>query len=92
MLINVPLEIVMERGREPQVILQEEDTLSFRLTLQQAQQLSSTITVLVISGRPVCPLCRTPLDGGPHACVKQNGHRELAQMLEDEAEDAEDEE
>jgi uncharacterized repeat protein (TIGR03847 family) len=91
-LINVPLEIVMERGREPQVILQEEYTLSFRLTLQQAQQLSSTITVLVISGRPVCPLCRTPLDGGPHACVKQNGHRELAQMLEDEAEDAEDEE
>jgi len=90
-LISVPLEIVMERGQEPQVILQEEDTLSFRLTLQQAQELSSTITVLVISGRPVCPLCRTPLDDGPHACVRQNGHRELVQLLEDEAEDPEDE-
>ena len=91
-LISVPLEIVMERGQEPQVILQEEDTLSFSFTLQQAQELSSTITVLMSSGRPVCPLCRTPLDDGPHACVKQNGHRELVQVFEDEAEDAEDEE
>jgi uncharacterized repeat protein (TIGR03847 family) len=91
-LISVPLEIVMERGQEPQAILQEEDTLSFRFTLQQAQQLSIAITLLVSSGRPVCPLCRTPLDGGPHACVRQNGHRELMQVLEDEAEDAEDEE
>jgi uncharacterized repeat protein (TIGR03847 family) len=91
-LISVPLEIVMEPGQEPQVLLQEEDTLSFRFTLQQAHQLSSTITVLMTSGRPVCPLCRAPLDGGPHACVKQNGHRELVQLLEDEEEDAEDEE
>jgi uncharacterized repeat protein (TIGR03847 family) len=91
-LISVPLEIVMEPGQEPQVVLREEDTLSFRFTLQQAQQLTRAITVLVSSGRPVCPLCRTPLDGGPHACVKQNGHRELVQVLEDEEEDRGDEE
>ncbi len=90
-LISVPLEIVMEPGQEPQVILREEDSLSFRFTLQQAQHLSSSITILVSSGRPVCPLCGTPLDDGPHACAKQNGHRELVQVLEDEGEDTEDE-
>ena len=81
----------MEPGQEPQVILREDNSLSFRFTLQQAQQITSSITILVTSGRPVCPLCRMPLDGGPHACVRQNGHRELVQVLEDEAEDTEDE-
>ncbi len=91
-LISVPLEIVMEPGQEPQVILLEEDSLSFRFTLRQAQELTRTITILVSSGRPVCPLCGTPLDGGPHSCVKQNGHRELVQVLEDELEDTENDE
>lgn len=90
-LISVPMEIVMEPGQEPQIILREDNSLSFRFTLQQAHQLTSSITILVSSGRPVCPLCRMPLDGGPHACVKQNGHRELVQVLEDEVEDTEDE-
>jgi uncharacterized repeat protein (TIGR03847 family) len=88
---SIPLGIVMEPGQEPQVILREEDTLSFRFTLQQARHLTSSIALLVSSGRPVCPLCKAPLDGGPHACVKQNGHRELVQVLEDEVDDTEDE-
>lgn len=90
-LISVPMEIVMEPGQEPQIMLREDNSLSFRFTLQQAHELTSSITILVSRGRPVCPLCRMPLDGGPHACVKQNGHRELVQVLEDEAEDTEDE-
>ena len=81
----------MEPGQEPQVILRDDDTLSFRFSLHQAKELTSSITTLVSSGRPTCPLCRAPLDGGPHACVKQNGHRELAQALEDEVEEDEDE-
>ena len=90
-LTSIPLGIVMEPGQEPQVILRDEETLSFRFTLQQAKDLTSSITILVTGGRPTCPLCRAPLDGGPHACVKQNGHRELVQALEDEVEDSEDE-
>jgi uncharacterized repeat protein (TIGR03847 family) len=90
-LISIPLGIVMEPGQEPQVILRDDETLSFRFTLLQAKELASSITILVSSGRPTCPLCRAPLDGGPHACDKQNGHHELVQMLEDEAEDNEDE-
>ena len=81
----------MEPGQEPQVILRDDETLSFHFTLQQAKELTSSITILVSSGRPICPLCRTPLDGGPHACVKQNGHRELIMEPEDEVEDNEDE-
>jgi hypothetical protein len=85
------MEIVLEPGQEPQLILREDNSLSFRFTLQQAYHLASSITILVSKGRPVCPLCRMPLDGGPHACVQQNGHRELVQVLEDELEDTEDE-
>jgi uncharacterized repeat protein (TIGR03847 family) len=77
-----PLEIVMERGEEPQLVMREEDSVSFVFTQQEAQHLSNSITAVVSAGRPVCPLCHTPLDGGPHACVKQNGHREIIQIEE----------
>lgn len=87
----IPLGIVMEPGQEPQVILRDADTLSFRITLEQAQELTRSINILVSSGRPTCPLCKAPLDGGPHACVKQNGHRELVQALEDDVEENGDE-
>ncbi len=84
LLSAVPLEIIMERGQEPQVLMNEDEAVSFLFTHEQARYLSSTISLVVSSGRPVCPLCRTPLDGGPHACVKQNGHREIVQVEEGE--------
>jgi uncharacterized repeat protein (TIGR03847 family) len=83
-----PVEIFMEPGQEPQVMVREEDALSFEFSQQQAHELSTSITSLLAGGRPVCPLCGTPLDGGPHACVKQNGHYEIVQ-IEDEDEDEE---
>ena len=89
-LIAVPMEIRMEaRGQDPQIFLLEEDALSFLFTLEQAHELTRSIAVLMSSGRPVCPLCHTPLDGGPHACVKQNGHREIVQVLEEDDEEEE---
>jgi uncharacterized repeat protein (TIGR03847 family) len=84
-----PLEIVMDQGQEPLALVREEEAVSFLFTHKQAQDLSSTINVLMTGGRPVCPLCQTPLDEGPHACVKQNGHHEIVQIVE--AEDEEDE-
>ncbi|HTK07796.1 MAG TPA: DUF3090 family protein [Ktedonobacteraceae bacterium] len=78
-----PFEIMLQ-GEEPVVQLREEDEVTFLFNLHEAQNLSSAITSVVGAGRPVCPLCGTPLDGGPHACVKQNGHREILQI---EAED-----
>jgi uncharacterized repeat protein (TIGR03847 family) len=84
-----PLEVVMDQGQEPLALVREEEAVSFLFTHNQAQDLSSTINVLMTGGRPVCPLCQTPLDEGPHACVKQNGHHEIVQIVE--AEDEEDE-
>ena len=83
LLSAIPLQIVMERD-EAQVFMDEEQAVSFLFTHRQAQYLSSTIAQVVTAGRPVCPLCRTPLDGGPHACIKQNGHREIVQIAEED--------
>lgn len=81
-----PFEIILQ-GEEPAVQLRDEDEVSFLFSLYEAQNLSSVIASVVNAGRPVCPLCGIPLDGGPHACVKQNGHREILQIeTEDEDE------
>lgn len=87
----VPVEVLLEHGQEPQLVLREDRAITFLFTQHQAQELSSTITAVVSAGRPVCPLCHTPLDGSPHACVKQNGHREILRV-EREAEEDEEEE
>ena len=83
-----PVEIVLEVGvEEPTVLIREDDAISFLFTQTQAQQLASAIAALMSAGRPVCPLCGAPLDGGPHACVKQNGHHEIVQLVEDDEEE-----
>jgi uncharacterized repeat protein (TIGR03847 family) len=86
LLSTAPLEIELQPGQEPQAILREEDVVSFLFDQREAQELSSSITTVVSAGRPLCPLCHAPLDGGPHACVKQNGHREILQIEEGEGE------
>ncbi len=91
MLTAMPMEIIMEPGQDPAAQVREEDAVSIRFSQQQAHDLTGSINTVVSSGRPVCPLCHTPLDGGPHACVKQNGHREIVQVEEGEEEDEEDE-
>ncbi|SRR5579884_943804 len=87
-----PLEIQLEQGREPQISMREEDSVSFFFSQIEALSLSNAISLVVVAGRPVCPLCHAPLDGGPHACVKQNGHREILQIEEQEDEDDEEDE
>jgi len=71
---------LMERGQEPQLVLREDQSLSFLFTQQQAQRLSNAIAILVTYGRPVCQLCGAPLDDGPHACEKQNGHHDILRI------------
>ena len=63
--LDALIEILLERGQEPRAIIREDEAISIFFTLEQAQALTSAITLLVSSGRPVCPLCHTPLDGGP---------------------------
>ena|SRR6266496_4909405 len=89
MLSVIALEVVMDSEQEPKVVMREEDAVSFLFSLQDAQELSRAITAVTSAGRPVCPLCGAPLDGAPHACVKQNGHREILQIETSEEEDEE---
>jgi len=84
--IASPIEVVLEPGQEPRAVIREDQSVSFLFTLQQSQQLTKTISTLVTSGRPVCPLCNAPLDGGPHACIRQNGHREVVEEMEEDEE------
>lgn len=51
-----------------------EPTLGCFVTRAQIRRLSRQITRLIAAGRPRCPLCQTPLDGGPHHCAGSNGH------------------
>ncbi|HEX4202866.1 MAG TPA: DUF3090 family protein [Ktedonobacteraceae bacterium] len=84
-LLNIsPLEIVMERDQEPQVAINEEESIEFAFAVVDAHQLSTSISLIMNAGRPTCPFCHAVLDGGPHACVKQNGHHKIVAIEEDE--------
>lgn len=84
----VPLEIEERSGEDIRAWINEDAAISMAFTRFQAQELTRNITLLVSAGRPVCPLCGTPLDGSPHACVKQNGHREIVQVIEGEEDES----
>ncbi len=84
LLVAVPFEFEENERGELEPYLQSDNALSFQFTIQQAQTLTRRITGLARSGRPVCPLCNTPLDGGPHTCARQNGHRHIIQIIKDE--------
>jgi uncharacterized repeat protein (TIGR03847 family) len=55
--------------------LEEDSTLSVRLTREWAAGLAIAIVRLVEAGRPLCPLCGGPLDPKGHDCPRTNGHR-----------------
>jgi uncharacterized repeat protein (TIGR03847 family) len=76
----VPLNVVMDAEEQPEIVVDEENSLIFSFTKGQAQRLARAIPQVLGAGRPVCPLCHAPLDGGPHACIKQNGHRQIVRI------------
>jgi uncharacterized repeat protein (TIGR03847 family) len=54
--------------------LEEDSSLSIRLTREWAAGLAIAIVRLVEAGRPLCPLCGGPLDAKGHDCPRTNGH------------------
>lgn len=81
------LPLVIQHTQELEAIVDADEAVSFAFTQDEARQLSRSIISVVSAGRPVCPLCHEPLDGGPHACIKQNGHREIVQIEDNEDEE-----
>jgi uncharacterized repeat protein (TIGR03847 family) len=55
--------------------LEEDDSLSVRLSREWAAGLAIAIVRLVEAGRPLCPLCGGPLDPKGHDCPRTNGHK-----------------
>lgn len=53
-----------------------DDPPSFRCLCSRGQlsKLSESITDVLASGRPRCPVCGSPLEGGSHFCPGSNGH------------------
>ncbi|HVC34340.1 MAG TPA: DUF3090 family protein [Chloroflexota bacterium] len=53
-----------------------DDAPSFRCLCSRGQlsRLSETITAVTTAGRPRCPVCGSPLEGGTHFCPGSNGH------------------
>jgi uncharacterized repeat protein (TIGR03847 family) len=47
-------------------------------TRAQFSDMRDQIEGIVAAGRPRCPLCSTPLSGGPHFCPESNGHAQLS--------------
>lgn len=41
----------------------------------QSRTLSRKISAVIAGGRPICPLCESPIDPQGHVCPKANGHR-----------------
>jgi uncharacterized repeat protein (TIGR03847 family) len=80
------------------VALERGDTPAFRMAISRAQAvpLIRLIETVVSAGRPVCPLCKQPLDdpGRPHFCPPTNGHSKDLEIpsLDEEDEDDEDDE
>ncbi len=57
--------------------LERGDTPAFRMEITRAMALAliQRIPPIVEAGRPLCPLCRQPLEGdGGHFCPGSNGH------------------
>jgi uncharacterized repeat protein (TIGR03847 family) len=53
---------------------QELDAVRFWATRGQMKALSEHTLGVVEQGRPICPLCHSPMDPEGHFCPRSNGH------------------
>lgn len=63
----------------------EEATLRVRVTQPQVAALIARLDDVIAGGRPICPLCGSPINAEGHACVRTNGHSK--QPIPDERDD-----
>ena len=68
--VLVVQEVQLERGGEPA-------TARFWATRAQMRALSDHTLEVVNQGRPICPLCDSPIDPDGHFCPKSNGYERV---------------
>jgi uncharacterized repeat protein (TIGR03847 family) len=76
---------VFSEGRDED---DEDPDLRVRVTKSDCASLNSRLEGIISGGRPLCPLCGSPVDAGGHACARTNGH--LKQAIPRERMDDED--
>ena len=60
---------------EPDLGLASGPSARFWITRAQLEALSAYGMIVAAQGRPICPLCRVPMDPEGHQCFASNGHR-----------------
>jgi len=68
---NMIVMVIQEIQREDKTDLA---TARFWATRTQMKALSEHALEIVEQGRPICPLCNSPMEPDGHFCPKQNGH------------------
>ena len=68
--VLVVQEVQLEKGGEPA-------TARFWATRAQMRALSDHTLEVVNQGRPICPLCDSPIDPDGHFCPKSNGYERV---------------
>jgi uncharacterized repeat protein (TIGR03847 family) len=67
-------KIVLEAGQLEAEGDQGPIIIGARFTPEQGASLAAQLEEIIAAGRPICPLCRTPIEPEGHICVKSNGH------------------
>jgi len=70
-----------EEAAEPEEAEETRDAARARFwaTREQMLSLARHGALICAAGRPLCPLCRNPLDPEGHDCPALNGHRQLGE-------------
>ena len=59
-----------------QLEAEDQDTTVIRtqFMLEQGATLATQLDEIIAVGRPICSLCKSPIDPEGHLCIKSNGH------------------
>ena len=68
---------VQAHERETEEDQQEMESVSFWITVAQAEALSEESLKICAAGRPTCFLCGQPINPEGHVCPRANGHTVL---------------
>jgi uncharacterized repeat protein (TIGR03847 family) len=70
-----PAEAADDPERETDPGLGLGPSARFWITRAQLEALSAYGMIVAAQGRPICPLCRVPMEPEGHQCFASNGHR-----------------
>lgn len=70
-----PLIAADSEALDPVEFEEPEEVLLVRIPVGTARAFAKRTREVVGAGRPICPLCRVPMDAGEHVCTLPDGFR-----------------